>query len=260
MLAVNRQERILKLLHEKGFVKVSDLSKMFDVSEETIRRDMEKLENQGLLQKIHGGATLIGEVNDVPPISLRKEINLEGKRKIAQEAVKYVKAGDSIILDSGSTTLMLAHLLPDIEISVITNDINIAYELSNKERVNLILTGGTQRKGSYSLVGPETEKFFETYNVQKIFLSTSGIKLGQGLSVSNILEAHIKKKIISCAQEVICLADITKFGKTALVTFAPINQIHKLICDQKIGKEYETYLRDRGIQVIIADEAADKKF
>ncbi|MDK2799260.1 MAG: hypothetical protein PWP27_2376 [Clostridiales bacterium] len=255
MLAVNRQEKILELLNEKNFVKVSALSKMFGVSEETIRRDMEKLESQGFLRRIHGGATLASsEIDDVPPIALRKEINMAGKKRIAKEAVKYIKAGDSMILDSGSTTLMLAQILPDIDISVITNDINIAYELSHKEKINLILTGGTQRKGSYSLVGPETERFYEAYNVQKLFLSTSGIHLEQGLSVSNTIEAHIKKKIISCAQEVICLADITKFNKTALVTFAPLDCVHKVICDEKINEKYERFFKERGIETIIAAE------
>ncbi|WHH56975.1 DeoR/GlpR family DNA-binding transcription regulator [Petroclostridium sp. X23] len=254
MLAVNRQDRILKLLDEKGFVKVSELSRLFDVAEETIRRDMEKLERQGLLQKIHGGATLVSEINEVPPMSQRKEINMDSKKRIAEAAIKDISSGDSIILDSGTTTLMLAHLLPDIDISVITNDINIAYELSNRERINLILTGGTQRKGSYSLVGPETERFFDMYNVQKLFLSTSGIQLEQGLSVSNTLEAHIKKRIISSAQEIICLADHTKFERSALVTFASINCLNKLISDEMVDKKYQQYFEEEGIELIIAKD------
>ncbi|MGE4282387.1 MAG: DeoR/GlpR family DNA-binding transcription regulator [Clostridia bacterium] len=254
MLAINRQEKILKLLNDKGFVKVSELSRLFDVSEETIRRDMEKLDKQGLLQKIHGGATLVGEVNDVPPVSQRKEINMDSKRAIAEEAIKFINPGDSFILDSGTTTLIMAQLLPDIEVSVITNDINIAYELSNRERINLILTGGTQRKGSYSLVGPETESFFDAYNVQKLFLSASGIRLEQGLTVSNPLEAHIKKKAMSSAQEIFCLADSTKFGKSALVTFAAIHSIHRFITDSSVGGKYRKYFQETGIDLIIVEE------
>lgn len=250
MLAVDRQERIVKLLNNKNFVRVSELSSLFEVSEETIRRDFDKLEKQGLLKKLHGGAMLNDSDNSVPSFLQRKKINIDGKELIGIKAAKLVVPGDTIILDSGTTTLYLAQALPDIEIKVLTYDINIAHELCSKSNIDLIVAGGTQRKNSFSLVGQETIDFLSSFNATKGFLSTSGIHLEKGLSVSNTLEANIKKKIIDCSNEIICLADKTKFDKSAFVSFAKISSINKLICNGIEDDKYITIMKENSIDIV----------
>lgn len=252
MLAANRHDEIIKLMHRNRFVKVSQLSTLFNVSEETIRRDLDKLEKDGLLKKLHGGAVPIGvtSVDNIKPVMERIEENIDGKKIIAQLAYNTIEDGDSLILDSGSTTLQLAKILNDKKVTVITNDINIAYELSLKNNINLIVTGGNIAQKSFSLVGPEAERYLKSFNVNKLFLSTGGIKLKHGLTASNSMDAALKKIMINVADKVICLADHSKFGKVALVTFGSFSDIDLIISDKIDDISYIKVFEDTGIELI----------
>lgn len=249
MLAYDRHDQIIKLLNSNNFVKVSELSNLFQVSEETIRRDFDKLEKKGVLKKVHGGAVLNDDTSFVPPIIERKKINIAGKEKIGMKAAEMVKENETLLIDSGTTTYYMARFLPDINITVITYDIYIALELCNRKNIELIIAGGTQRKNSFSFVGAYTLKFLDSINVDKGFLSTSGIDYKNGLSVSNNSESYTKKKIIERSDKTICLADRNKFNKKALVTFADIEMIDTLICDS-IPQEYLTIMKDKNVNII----------
>lgn len=253
MLAANRHEEIIKLINKDRFVKVSQLSKLFEVSEETIRRDLDKLERDGLLKKLHGGAVPMDIVNveGIKPVTERIEEHAKEKALIANLALDLINDGDTLILDSGSTTLQLARILDNKNVTVITNDIGIAYELSFKENIKLIVTGGSLNARSFSMVGPETARYLGTFNVNKVFLSTSGIKLNKGFTASNNLDAFIKKIMIGSGDKVICLADHSKIGRVSLVSFADFKDIDIIITDRAVELSYEKTFNDNNIALII---------
>lgn len=249
MLAEERQQRIIEYLQKNGFVKVSDLSRQFNVSMETIRRDMDALEAQGILKKTHGGAMLDDKIKMVLPASQRLTINAKQKERIARMSVSLLDDGHSAILDSGTTTLDIAHNIGNINIKVITNDIFIANELASKERVELMVTGGTLIKGSYSLVGPECISMLQRINADKLFLAASGVDITAGLTVSNTLEAEVKKQMIASTKEAILVADSSKFGKRSLISYAPLSSVHAIITDDGIPSFIEQFIIDAGIRL-----------
>lgn len=252
MLAANRHEEIMKLLNKDRFVKVSQLSRMFNVSEETIRRDLDKLEKEGLLKKLHGGAVPIdiNNVENIKPISERITENINEKLVIARLALELIDDGDTLILDSGSTTLQLAKLLSSRKVTVITNDISIAYELSQGDEVNLIIVGGNVRPKSFSIIGSECEKSISSFNVKKAFISAGGINLKTGLTASNTGDAYVKRAIINAGDTVICLADHSKFEKTALFSFASFKDVDIMITDKNVESSYEYMFSESGTRIV----------
>ncbi|MDK2991040.1 MAG: hypothetical protein PWP48_273 [Clostridiales bacterium] len=249
MLAQERQQRITELLQKNGFVKVSDLSRQFNVSMETIRRDMDALESQGILKKTHGGAMLDDGVRSVPPISQRLTINAQKKEEIAHLAVSLINEDDSVIFDSGTTTMAIARAITNISIKVITNDIHVADELAAKDKIDLMVTGGTLLKGSYSLVGPECTSAFQRINADKLLLAASGVDILSGLTVSNALEAEAKRHMIASAKEIILVADSSKFGKRSLISYAPLSAVNMIITNGDIPHDVEDAITEMGIRL-----------
>jgi DeoR family transcriptional regulator, fructose operon transcriptional repressor len=252
LLAIKRLEVISQLLSENGSVDATQLSDRFDVTPKTIRKDLDKLENLGLLDRVHGGAVLKRTDNSVLPIEQRKLKNLPEKRRIAAAALEFVQDGDTIIIDGGSTTLELARLLGEKKILAITGDLKIALELMNKSNVALFVTGGhLRRDSSYTLLGRDAEKVLEKYKAKKVFLGTTGLDLENGLSVLNSDEAEVKKAMISAAQEIICLVDYSKFNHVAFAPFCPMEKINTLITDNRILPAEHDILQQRGISILI---------
>lgn len=250
MLAVKRLEVISQLLSEHGSVDAAKLSERFGVTPKTIRKDLDKLEGMGLLDRVHGGAVLRRSGNNVFPIEQRKRQNLSEKQRIGAAALDYVQEGDSIIVDGGTTTMELARLLGDKKILAITDDLKIALELMNKPNVDLFVTGGRlRREGAYTLLGRDAERVLEKYKAKKVFLGTTALDLATGLSVLNSEEAEIKRAMVEAAQEVICLVDYSKFHHVAFAPFCPIEKIHILITDSRIPPEEREALQQRGIEV-----------
>ncbi len=250
MLAIKRLEVISQLLSENGSVDATQLSERFDVTPKTIRKDLDKLESLGLLDRVHGGAVLKRTDNSVLPIEQRKLQNVPEKRRIGTAALDFVQEGDTIIIDGGSTTLELARLLGEKRILAITGDLKIALELMNKTNVDLFVTGGhLRRDSSYTLLGRDAERILEKYKAKKVFLGTTGLDLKNGLSVLNSDEAEVKKAMISAAQEVICLVDYSKFNHVAFAPFCPMEKIDVLITDSRIPPAEREDLQRRGIKV-----------
>ncbi len=250
MLTVQRWEEIVRILERDGSIDVNTLSDQFGVTAKTIRQDLAELEAKGLLERVHGGAVFRSKGSGVFPILERKQHNLEEKERIATAALKYIIDDDTIILDGGSTTLQLAKKLPEQRLIVITNDLIVAGELLPREPVTLYLTGGKlRREGVYTLLGREAERIINSYNVNKLFLATSALDFEQGLTVLSEEEAEIKKAMLNAAKEVICLADFSKFHKVALVSFAPLKKIDRLITDDRIPQTDLKRLAALGIKV-----------
>ncbi|MEB3103568.1 DeoR/GlpR family DNA-binding transcription regulator [Ferviditalea candida] len=254
MLVAERWQKIVQLVNDRGSIRVTELSELCNVTEETIRRDLDKLESEGKLVRSHGGAVSVKEAQLEIPFPERETTNAELKRMIAQEAVRHIQENDRILLDASSTAWYMAKSLPDIPLIVLTNSIKVAMELSMKEKVQVISTGGQLSPRSLSYVGPLAERSLDLYHVEKAFLSCKGIHMQRGISESNELQALVKRKMISIADEVYVLADFSKFGIQSLTQVEGLNKITHLITDQNTKKEYVEQLRDKGVDVIQLDK------
>lgn len=251
MLVAERHEKITAIVNEKGSIRVSELSQIFKVTEETIRRDLEKLESEEKLQRSHGGAVSIKKEGQIELPYFEREIrNVKEKMAVAEEAIKKVAVNDRIILDASSTAWYMAKRLPDIPLTVITNSMKVAMELSTREKITVISSGGTMLSKSLSFVGPIAINAIAPYHVNKAFISCQGIHTSRGISDSNELQSFVKKKMIEIADEVYLLADYTKFGVQAFSRIAPIETINYIITDAKTDQGYIKSLQEMNIEVI----------
>lgn len=254
MIVIQRRNKIKERLIEQRSVKVADLVKEFNVSEETIRRDLNQLEREGLIQKNYGGAILTEEINNVsiPPVHQRKLQYLDEKTAIGRKAAELVESNQIVIIDSGSTTwCMTRHLRQVSKLMVVTNGINVAEECSHNDEATIILLGGKLIKKSMSLVGPQAEMELQKFNAHYVFLGTSGISMRKGFTSHDIYEAEIKRAMIAAGQKVVILADHSKFEQQALVSFSSFQDVDMVITseltDQKAIREIESF----GVKVIV---------
>ncbi|PZE22803.1 DeoR/GlpR family DNA-binding transcription regulator [Paenibacillus xerothermodurans] len=251
MLVAERYEKIVRLVNERGSIRVSELSELCEVTEETIRRDLDRLESAGRLKRSHGGAVSVKEPQSEIPYFEREIIRSEEKKRIAQEAVKRIEPYDRIILDASTTAWYMASYLPDIPLTVLTNSIKVAAELSGKEKVEVISTGGQLAKRSLSSVGPLAERSLEAYHVDKLFFSCKGVHLDRGISESNELQSRVKQKMIDIADQVILLADASKFGVRAFTQVTELGEVDAIITDRALSAEIVEQLREREISLTL---------
>ncbi|MFC4809677.1 DeoR/GlpR family DNA-binding transcription regulator [Paenibacillus sp. GCM10023250] len=255
MLVAERYEMIVGLVNERGSIRVTELSELCQVTEETIRRDLDRLEQAGRLRRSHGGAV---SVKDLPqqqqpeiPYAEREIAHAEEKRRIAEEAVKLVRPNDRLLLDASSTAWYMASYLPDMSLTVLTNSIKVAVELSSKERIEVISTGGLLAQRSLSYVGPLAERSLDAYHVDKAFFSCKGVHLERGISEANELQARIKQKMLGMADEVVLLADASKFGVQAFTQVAELGDVDAIVTDKRVSPETLASLAERSIAVRI---------
>ncbi|MDP5272618.1 DeoR/GlpR family DNA-binding transcription regulator [Chengkuizengella axinellae] len=232
MLAGERQQKILDLIQTNGSVKVSQISTMFQVTEKTIREDLEKLEKRQLLKRIHGGAISIHKQINI--LTEEQSINnmLSEKEAIAEAALKHIRPNDIIALDAGSTSLEIAKKLEIFPLTVVTNDLMIIRELCLRDEIRLVVPGGY--KQSNMLIHNDNTEWIEQLNIHKLFLTTSGIHLEFGLSIFNKSLIPLKKALLKASKEVICIADHRKFNKGALFTFAALEEVNLFITDEGV--------------------------
>ncbi|MBY0119665.1 DeoR/GlpR family DNA-binding transcription regulator [Paenibacillus sp. FSL L8-0435] len=253
MLVAERYEKIVEWVDTQGSMRVTELSERCGVTEETIRRDLDKLEQAGRLRRSHGGAVSVkykDELQSEIPYPERAIAHAEEKRRIASEAVKMVESGDRIALDASTTAWYMAAGLPNIPLTVLTNSIKVAAELSNKEQIRVIATGGQLASKSLSFVGPLAERSLDAYHVDKVFLSCKGVHLTKGISESNELQGLVKQKMIHIADEVILLADSSKFNIQAFTRVAEMRSVGKVITDQGVDEEHVNALIEQNITCI----------
>ncbi|WP_202077826.1 DeoR/GlpR family DNA-binding transcription regulator [Caldalkalibacillus salinus] len=248
MLVAERYEKIVQLVDEKGSIRVSELSEIFGVTEETVRRDLDNLEKEGRLRRSHGGAVSVKDKQSEIPYFEREIKNVDEKQKIAQEAVHHIQENDRIILDASSTAWYMAKALPDIPLTVLTNSIKVAMELSHKAKIEVISTGGSLSKKSLSYIGPLAERSLDLYHVDKTFVSCQGVHIERGISESNELQARLKQKMIELADQVILLADYSKFGVQSFTQVTDWTHIDTLITDARTKQEDLQALEELRVQ------------
>lgn len=253
MLPHERREKILDLITEDGHATVIQLSKIFKVTEVTIRQDLEKIEKEGFIEREHGGAYLKNIGLNVKNIVLQNQDHLPEKAAIARKAIEHINDGDIIILDSGSTTTEIAKLITNFKnLTVITNSLNIALILGEIPEINLVVTGGEFKAPTLSLTGQKAADFFTGLNVDKLFLATAGITLKSGLTYPSISDIVVKRAMIDSANEVYLVADSSKVGKSSFASLGALSLIDFLITDPNISETDTMMLKNNDIKIIIA--------
>ncbi|HET7361261.1 MAG TPA: transcriptional repressor AgaR [Salinimicrobium sp.] len=250
--AAARRSRIVQILDDLGKVNVKDLSQELNVSEVTIRNDLDKLEKSKLLIRAHGGAF---KTNNIAlAVSEKKSINLDYKRLIGKKAVSLIEENDSIILDSGTTTFEISSNLGKIEnITVISNALDIVNNLSQFKNLQVFMPGGYLKEFSMSLVGPMAERNLKQLYCNKLFLGVDCIKPNVGIFTHHMEEAYLNQIMIDIAEEVIVVADSSKFKKSGLAFIVGFDKIHKIITDAHIEDEFVQMLEKNNVEVIIAE-------
>jgi len=253
LLAEPRRRKILEWLQEEGSARVRDLSAAFEVSEATIRQDLERLEADGYISREHGGAFLKTLPRQVETLSLQHLENMDKKRKIGVRAASLVGDGETIILDAGSTTTEVAHgLLQRRELTVITNALNIALILGAVPGFAVHMPGGQFKAPTLSLSGDKSVEYFRDILAGKLFLATAGVSLEAGLTYPSFADLQLKQAMIKAAQHVYLVADSTKINRTSFTRLGTLDVIHSFITDDGIRDEDAREFERRGIELIIA--------
>lgn len=256
MFAEERYLRILNLVNQIGKTTVLELSELLQVSTVTIRRDLEKLEENNLLIRTHGGAMTIqsqsNEAGSERSFYEKAEALVVEKNKIAEAAAALVKDQEAILLTPGTTNMFLAKkLVNKKEITLVTNAANIATHIVDQTDMDVILIGGKMRKKSFAMVGSIAEEGLQNIRVDKLFLGVDGLDIGEGLTTPNLSEAHINRQMIHIAKEVIVVADHTKFGRVMFSHIASLDVVNTVITDSQLNKDYCQQLRNLGIKLIL---------
>ncbi len=255
-----RRQNILTILESKDYAEVSYLSEYFSVSEMTIRRDIEKLEKEGYVFRVYGGVKLKDKKVMEGSVDERLSTHNQEKRVMAEEAVKLIQDGDVIAFDASTSALELSKLIKNRQnLTVVTNNINIAVELANAKNIAVILLGGFLRGKSLSLIGASLQKYLEDIYIDKAFLSSKALDGTEGLTDSTIDEGEAKQSIISKSKEVIVLADRSKLGKHAFFRVCSPDKLNYVITDclEPYTMEQEeclTRLRESGVRIIEAKQ------
>lgn len=254
MLAIERRNEILAKLSTEGKVVVSDLSAEFNVTEETIRRDLEKLESDGLARKTYGGAVKIENFNIDLPFHIRKQTNVDNKRKIAAQISHMIKDGDYIMLDSSTTALyVIQNILDRKQITLITNSIEILIELCNRPDWTIISTGGVLKEGGLSLVGYQAEKTVAGFHVDLAICSCKGLDGNLSVTDSNERDSEIKKAFLNSANRKVLALDSSKFDKTSFVRVCNLDKIDTVVTDKDPGSEWSRKIHDAGVELVFPD-------
>lgn len=252
-LAEGRRAEILEWIREEGSARVRELAAAFEVSEVTIRQDLEKLEAEGHVERVHGGAFLKSVPQQVRNMALEHQDNLAQKQLIGRAAASLVRDGETIILDSGSTTTQVAgHLLDRRDLTVITNGLNIALMLGAQPAIAVHMPGGHFKAPTLSVSGERSVDYFKGLFVRRTFLATAALSFDEGLTFPSLADLPVKRAMIESAEQVCLVADSSKIGKRSFSALGPVDMIHCLITDSGISDRDAQRFRDSGIEVIIA--------
>jgi DeoR family transcriptional regulator of aga operon len=252
MLNEERRRAILEIMNRDGRVLVTELSQQFQTSQVTIRKDLELLHEQRHLHRTHGGAlpSRDGALED-PTLREKEQLHRKDKVHIASAAARLVNEGQVVILDSGTTTTAVARALRNFHnLTIVTNAVNIAAELVGT-RVDVILSGGTLRKNSFSLVGPIAEETLRHLSADTLFLGVDGFDVHYGLTTPNLLESKVNRVMVEVAKRVIVVCDSSKFGRRSLSRIGPTSVVHQVITDHGIPKSDSRVLHKAGVEVTL---------
>jgi len=252
LLREERKRKISQFIRENKKATVAELSKLFGVSRSTIRRDLEELDEQGVIQRAHGGAIIVERAAPEPPIIQRMAENEEEKRRIGRAAAELVRDGETVFLGSGTTTMEVARNLVDRNnLTVITNALNIANLFAGKSNITVIVVGGLLRHSELSMIGHITEQVLKELHADKVIMGMRAISVHHGLTNDYLPETMTDRAIINLSSEVILVADHTKFGKVSTALVAPVTSVDKIVTDKSTSPDIVEELRRLGVEVIL---------
>ncbi len=254
MLANERQLQMLEIVNARGTVKVSELSGIFEISSETVRQDLSKLEQDGKVIRVHGGACAVLSDQMDEPYARREIMNVSDKTAIAREAVRYIAPYDQILLDASSTCGFVARELPDMPLTVLTNSFRVTAELSGKHQIEVVLLGGTMLHQSQGFYGRATQTMLDMYRVGKAFISCKGIQREHGISDASETVAFTKQKMIAIAAETWLLADHSKFDRSSFLRVAGLAEMAHIITDAGLTSSQLEALGEYADKVILAEK------
>jgi DeoR family fructose operon transcriptional repressor len=250
MFAEERKRKIIDLLKQNKKVTVAELVHLFNVSSATVRSDLRELNDKGQIIRTHGGAIVETGASFEPDTEQKRDLNLAAKQQIARIAIELVNDGDTVIFDTGTTTLELAKLLGQHRrVTAVTNDFEIARVLEEISSINVLMLGGEIRKKFHCTVGAAGIDMLAQLTVDKVFLGTNSLSISKGASTPNIQQAETKKAMIASAKKVILLCSNNKLGKDSFVHFASLDQVDTLVIDQ-IDDNERFEFEERGLEVL----------
>jgi DeoR family transcriptional regulator, myo-inositol catabolism operon repressor len=255
MIKEKRVKKIEEYVLENQSASLDELMKVFNVSINTIRRDVQELVETGLFKKVYGGIAVAIKHNKLESVEERKVRNQAGKTKIGQAATTFLEDGDIIFIDSGTTTIEMLGFLKDKSLTVVTNNIDFIVQALPYESLNIISIGGILERKTNSLVGPQNIGILKTYNINKAFMATTGVSLSNGVTNASPLETELKKTIVQRSQKVFLLADQNKFGKYGLMTYCELKDIDCLITDKLPPEEFQEFAAEQQIQLVNASQS-----
>jgi DeoR family transcriptional regulator of aga operon len=254
MLAEERRQKIREIIEEKGRITIEEIVSKLSVSAVTARSDLDVLAERGEAIRSHGGAVRQLNPGVDYPLRFKESIHHAEKVRIGHAALQLLRPHQTIILDSGTTTAQIARQIKTARIhrlTVITNALNVAYELAETEGVSLIMIGGILRRASSSFVGPQAERMLQDLHADYLFLGVDGLHPNVGYSTPDILEAQLNTIMIRISNEVTVVADASKFGRRSLSLIGKVECARRVITDDRVGKEDSDALRARGLELVI---------
>ena len=255
MLAAERRNLILEKLQDEKKVVVSELSEQFGVSEETIRRDLDKLDKERLATKTYGGAVLVENNNADMPFNVRKKKNMQGKKIIAEIIAGLIADGDHIFMDPSTTAVSIVKALKGRKrLTIVTNSIELLVEMADASGWDVISTGGTLRENYLALVGPKAVDSVNSFNADKVIMSCKGIDMEKGITDANEMFSQVKKAMLRSSTQRILAADYTKFDKVAFSQICEVADIDMVVTDVRPDRAWMEYFNEKGIECLYGEE------
>jgi DeoR/GlpR family transcriptional regulator of sugar metabolism len=255
-----RMQQVLRMLETRDSVRVAELSKVFSVSEVTVRSDLAELARRGLVARVRGGVRPLQQGQSELAFDIRLRLHAEPKRAIARAAAAMVDDGEAVALDSSTTAYYLAlELREKRELVVVTNGLLIAAALADAPGINVLVTGGLLRLQAMSLVGDLGADVLHATRINKGFLGARGLSLERGLMDLNPEEVRIKQQMADACERVIGIFDGTKWNRNALLSFVPADRVHAIVTDASAPADQVDAWRSRGVDVITAEPAAPQR-
>jgi DeoR/GlpR family transcriptional regulator of sugar metabolism len=257
VIVEERRNKLLEMVRERGFAALPDLAGELRVSESTIRRDLEFLEESGTARRTHGGVFYTGSSPKLPHFDVRQPAEWDKKQAIARRAAELIEDGDTILLDGGTTTYGVAQHLVGRSLQVVTNSLPVANLFAANTNTDLVLVGGYVYPRTGVSLGPYANQVLATLHVQKTVLSVSGIN-DRGFYNNNLLLVETEQAMLEAAEEVIVVADSTKFGHQSLALLCSLDRITRVVVDDGICNEWREKLTAAGVDVIVAETVERK--
>lgn len=249
MIKEKRLKNLREYILKNESASLDELVSVFNVSKNTIRRDVQELTETGNFKKIYGGVAVV-KSKELVPFHDRKIQNQQEKRYIAELASKFIENGDIIFIDSGTTTIELFDFIKDKELTIVTNNIEFITLSIPYEQLNIICTGGILERKTRSFVNFNNPDFLENYNINKAFMASTGISIKNGVTNSSPLESNLKQMVVKKCKEVYLMIDDIKFDKQGLITYCSLEEIDYIITNKKPPEEFHHFFQKHNIDVI----------